>query len=276
MKTQWLWAMMVGGSLCLLGGCASNEAAHDDQAEIAGSEDIAWDESTGEPAPDGEWQPDSGTRSEYEATAEAEPAAAAPAETVATDDGWDPALGPKEDWEAMAEAMGTTADEMAAAMMQYAFPGDHHQHLQRFVGEWDLKASMWMHPSADAQETTGTARVRSMLGGRYFLEELNMSMPEMGGDFEGLCLYGYDKRYDKYFFEWGDSWGTGLMSGEGTCDGAGKVFTYHATYDMPNMPTTEYKSVVTVINPRMHIYEMFSKGPDGEYWQHMEIVYTKR
>ncbi|MCA9312329.1 MAG: DUF1579 family protein [Phycisphaerales bacterium] len=279
MKTRWLWVMLAGGGICVIGGCAS----HDGSTAVAegdGSSDVYVDES-GEGAPEGVWQPDSG-RTEATAPATQPTRTEAPATTMAdatpepvSDPEWDPAWGDQAEWDAMAEGMGMTGAEMMAMVMQYGTPGEHHQRMQQFVGDWNIKSTMWMTPDQSmGKEDTGTSHFRSILGGRYFTEELSMGQ---GAElFEGFCIYGYDRRIDKHFFTWADSWGTGLMHGEGDCDGEGKVFTYYSSYEMPGMPKTQYKSVTTIVNPRMYIFEMFTQGPDGQYWQNMELVYTRR
>ncbi len=266
MKTNLLWALLLTGGMTLLQGCASNNSS-----AISDADDTADVEA-------GVWQEDEAgaedTLVEAEAASDAVTEDEPVAEPVMASDASGPGDGDWE-WDAMAEGTDMSGDEMMAVMMEFASPGEHHEHLNHFVGDWNIKSTMWVTPeSGEAMEMEGKAHVRSILGGRYLTEDV--SMGEGMQEFQGFCLTGFDKRTDKYFYEWADTWGTGTMRGEGECDGSGKVFTYYASYDMPGMGVTEYKSIITIVNPRMHIFEMFTKGEDGDYWQNMELVYTRQ
>ncbi|MEQ8745836.1 DUF1579 family protein [Pyruvatibacter sp.] len=165
-------------------------------------------------------------------------------------------------------------EEMMAAYMEASTPGEHHEHLSHFVGSWTYTSKFWEYPGAEPGLSTGTASVRPDLGGRYFVERVEGSFMDM--PFEGRNMMGYDKVAKEYFFAWGDSMSTGIMVGRGQCDGDGKVFTYHATYNDPMAGPQKVKSVVTVVNNNMHIYESFAQDEKGQWWKNMELTYKRR
>ena len=58
-------------------------------------------------------------------------------------------------------ARAQSEQDMMAAHMAAATPGEHHQFLQQFVGSWTLKIKMWQDPSAPPMVSEGEAEVTS-------------------------------------------------------------------------------------------------------------------
>ena len=96
---------------------------------------------------------------------------------------------------------------MEAAWVKHATPGPQHAELQKDVGEWKCEMQEFMMPGSPPQ--TGTAKVTSILGGRFTMEEFKGSM--MGQPFEGIALTGYDNTLGRYDTTWIDSMGTSIM-----------------------------------------------------------------
>ena len=99
----------------------------------------------------------------------------------------------------------------------------------------------------------------------------------MGMPFAGTSIFGYDRFNDEYFTFWIDNMGTGYMTHRGTADASGKVITMEGTHD--DFWTGEKdkwsKMVTTITSDDAHTTAMFVKGPDGNEFKTMEIVYTR-
>ena len=143
---------------------------------------------------------------------------------------------------------------------------------------------MWMNgdPSTKAQESTGTATRKSIMGGRYVTMDVKgkMQMPGMDGkmndfDFAGMGMEGYDNVKQKFVGTWIDNMGTGFMMSEGTYDPSSKAFTY--TSEMEPMPGMKQKvrEVVKVADNKHMMMEWYEER-GGHEVKTMEISYSKK
>ena len=168
---------------------------------------------------------------------------------------------------------------MMAKWMEYATPGEQHERMARFVGSWDIAGTMWEYPGAEGQKSTMTSKVSSILGGRYFVEEVDGSF-DMDGQsmpFQGRGVSGYDNLKKKHIFVWMDTWMTGFLTGEGTASNHGKTITFMSK-DSPNPMTggfDETKMVSEHVNDDKHVDTFYKRGPDGEWFEHMKLVYKR-
>lgn len=171
-------------------------------------------------------------------------------------------------------------DAMMEAMEAMGAPGEQHKRLQHFVGKWDVVAKFYMYPGAEPTVSHCKAVVTSMFEGRFTREEFSGDF-EMGGPepvhFEGLGFNGFDNISQKYIYCWMDSFTTGIMTGEGTLDSSGKLYTF-TSKNAPDPMTGGYKetqSKVKIIDDNKHVAEFFEKGPDGQWFRTMELTYKR-
>ncbi|MCH7702102.1 MAG: DUF1579 domain-containing protein, partial [Planctomycetes bacterium] len=129
------------------------------------------------------------------------------------------------------KAKGEPIDPMAEKMahfMEYmpatSGPGPEHEHLKRSIGKWDVKGTFYM-PGMPPDKSTGTCEFRSILGGRFIVQEYR-TVSDVMGEFSGFGINGFDRIKGKYVSVWMDSMGTGIYLSEGTADPSGKKFTY--------------------------------------------------
>ena len=175
-----------------------------------------------------------------------------------------------------AQPAAMSADEtaMMEKWMAYATPGAEHKVLDAKVGKWTLKGQSWMAPGAPAEEFTGTADIKWILGNRYLEERVDSAM--MGMPFQGVSIAGYDNLKKQYKWTWIDSMGTGFSTAEGSYDPAKKTFSY--TTMMPDCMGGEYKkgrTVETTNGPDSWTMQMYSPDPTGKEFKCMELVYTR-
>lgn len=154
-------------------------------------------------------------------------------------------------------------------------PGPFHKHLEHFVGEWDAKVKFWMDPSMPAEETSGSMSVRWIMDGRFIQEDFKGDM--MGMPFTGMSITGYDNGEGRYVTTWIDSMSTSMMVSYGTCDSAGKVFTYTSESRDPwSGEKISFRLVATILSKDSHKFEMFATVAGNPEAKNMEILYTRK
>ncbi len=169
-------------------------------------------------------------------------------------------------------------DEMKQ-WMELAQPGEEHAEMAKWAGTWHQETKHWMSPGAPPEESTGTAEVKPILGGRFMLEKVKSQMQFAGEvhDFEGIGIFGFDRIQKKHVFVWVNNMSTLIATGEGTADKTGKVITYYSELPNPmNGGKTKVKYVSTVVNDDKYLLEMFGQHPDGSWFRNMEIVSTRK
>ena len=118
---------------------------------------------------------------------------------------------------------GMDQDQMQRMMQlaeELATPGEAHQRLDYFTGEWDTSTTIMGMPSEP-----GTQSIQWILGGRQLQSSVNGTV--MGKPFKGLGLMGYDNYKKKYTSTWCDNQSTTLLTSEGLADQSGKVITLY-------------------------------------------------
>jgi len=166
--------------------------------------------------------------------------------------------------------------EMMKKWQEAMTPGAPHKALAAMEGKWNAEVKDWMGGS-DAPPTVskGTAVNTMVLGGRYLKEDFTSEM--MNQPFQGTGYTGYDNMNKKYVGSWMDNMSTSMMMMEGTMNEKGDVLTMTGKMDDPGTGQhgKPYKSVMTVVSPEKHMYEMFDLSlPEGKQ-KVMEIVYTR-
>lgn len=166
-------------------------------------------------------------------------------------------------------------DAAKAAMMKYAMPGEHHEHLKPMEGTFDAEMKMWMAPGGEPQVSTGLSVNEFVLGGRWLRQTYTSEF--MGNRFEGLGYTGYDSLNENYVGTWMDTMSTYLLTSTGSCDGEGKSFEFTGNmYDPVTRSEGKVRSTMVVNGPDQHTFAMFMVGPDGTEFKNMEIVYTRQ
>lgn len=166
-------------------------------------------------------------------------------------------------------------DEMMKKMAEAAAPGPHHKHLAAMEGDWECMTRFWMAPGEAGETTKGVCKRRWILGGRFLTEEVEGTA--MGKPFSGFGICGYDNVAKKYVSSWCDSMSTGIMSSVGTCDSAGKTFTYLSECnDCISGQLKKLRTTMRVLSASKHVFEMFDAGPDGKEFKNLEVTYTRK
>jgi hypothetical protein len=175
-----------------------------------------------------------------------------------------------------AEKAPEMSEERKAAMMAYeaaATPGPNHAFLAKMAGRWKTTVKMWMVPG-EPEVTEGVSENKMILGGRFLLQEFEGTA--MGKPFKGMGLTGFDNVAMTFTSVWVDNMGTGMMTGTGQLDAAGKVLS---SVDVFNDPTAggpkESRSTLALKDDGSVVMEMYDRMPDGKEVKVLEITYTR-
>ena len=173
-----------------------------------------------------------------------------------------------------AGAMSADEKAMMDVMIKAGTPGANQQMLASLAGDWTYKARMWMNPSAQPIESTGTVNYTTLYGGRYVQGQYRGDM--MGTPFEGLGLMGYDNTSGRFQASWIDNMDTAIMYMAGQYDTAAKTLTYTGQMEDPLKPGTKVnvRQVIRITSPDSHTMEWYETR-EGKEVKTMEIAYNR-
>lgn len=172
-----------------------------------------------------------------------------------------------------------TEAEIMAQVMAFGTPGEHHQHLARWEGDWDLTVKSWMAADAAPSESTAKATSKMIFGGRYLQEKVSgtFDMGDQTWNFEGMAITGYDNQKKQYFSIWLDNMSTARMEEWGTCTPDGKTINTSGTMFVPWMGTeVQVKSKARLVDANTRVLESWLPDHTGKMYKHMEITYKRR
>lgn len=178
------------------------------------------------------------------------------------------------------KTQGQPAMDPQEAMKKYqeaSTPGAGHRALDHYVGSWDIAVKMWWEgPDKPPAETTGTAEVKWILGGRYLQENLTCQM--MGQTLQGIGTTGYDNLKKKYVTSFIDNMSTALITSEGTVDASGKVLTSYGKMDdaVTGERDKAVKYVSRIISKDKHVFEIYDLAGTPKEFKAMEMTYTRK
>ncbi|MGH7244077.1 MAG: DUF1579 domain-containing protein [Phycisphaerales bacterium] len=173
-----------------------------------------------------------------------------------------------------ADMMQGMDPQKAKEMQQSMEPGEQHKLLLQFVGDWDVKAKMWMAPGAPPMESVGVATTKPDFGGRFVFMTYKSDM--MGQPFEGRLTMGYNNSAKQNEAVWIDNMSTGMWISTGSASSDGKVFTYTGTFVEPDGSKKTTREVTTFSSPNNYVSEFFETGADGKENKMMELTYTRK
>ena len=169
--------------------------------------------------------------------------------------------------------MSEEATAQMNAWMELAEPGEHHEHLARFVGRWESEIKMWMEPDGEPMTSPAMAEARMVLGGRYV--EWEFSGMFGGMPFEAKELDGYNNGEQRYESTWADNFGTMIINYTGQCEDDGNVRTMKGEFfDPMSGGQIAQRATYTWIDDDNWLYESYMTQ-DGTEFKNMEIHYTR-
>ncbi len=167
--------------------------------------------------------------------------------------------------------------EMQAEMeawMKLAQPGEHHEHMKPYVGQWKGDVRMWMAPGAEPMLNEAMVDVSMIMDGRYL--EWKQTGDFGGMPFEGRAIEAYNNGDARYESMWIDNFGTLILFYTGSCSDDGKSRVMTTQFNDPvKGGTIQYKGVYTWVDDDHLNYEAFMDKGDGEF-KNLEIAYERQ
>ncbi|MCA9299048.1 MAG: DUF1579 domain-containing protein [Phycisphaerales bacterium] len=163
--------------------------------------------------------------------------------------------------------------EMEQKWMEAMTPGEAHERIVKSAGTWHAKIRYMMDPAMGWQETEGTMRNTSILGGRWVRQDFE---GDFGGmPYQGLGYIGYDNMTGEYISTWCDNMSTGLMVMKGTYDAANKTYEFKGEFNDAVMGKGKQRDVVRVLGDDAEVMEMYQTLPGQPERLVMEMTYTR-
>lgn len=161
--------------------------------------------------------------------------------------------------------------EAMQAMAAAAQPGPMHADLMKRAGDYTTTTTFYA-PGTEPQQSTGTARLKSILGGR-FLEEEN-SGDSFGAPYSGLRLYGYNNGSKQYEAIWIYNGSTAFLVLDGGSEDNGKTVRYSGAFLGPNGVRETLRVTVTQQDDDHFVVRLLGQGP-GDTTSTLETVYAR-
>ncbi len=172
-------------------------------------------------------------------------------------------------------AMSEEDAKVMAAWAALAQPGEHHQFLNHFVGNWNITTRIYIGgPGSPPMVSSGTSEISWVLGKRFLMERMKSKM--MGMWYEGMGMTGYDNYRNMYVGSWADSMGTQMLSTKGARNASSNRLTLYGEMDEPMLKVVgrAVKYVTEIINDKKHVFTIIDLHA-GDDHKVLEITYTR-
>ncbi|MFZ3243876.1 MAG: DUF1579 family protein [Candidatus Acidiferrales bacterium] len=162
-------------------------------------------------------------------------------------------------------------DQAMQALAEAATPGPIHAELMKRAGDYTTTATFYA-PGAEPQQSLGTAKFKSILGGR-FLEEEN-SGDSFGAPYSGLRLFGYNNGSKQYEAIWIYNGSTAFLVLDGASDDNGKTVRYSGAFLGPGGARQTLRVTITQQDDDHFVVKLLGEGP-GDSTSTLETDYTR-
>jgi hypothetical protein len=153
-------------------------------------------------------------------------------------------------------------------------PGPIHEGMAKRAGQYTTATRFALSPEAKPEETTGTAKITSVVDGHFLLEENAGKM--LGQEYKGLRLWGYNGAAGQFEATWTYSQATGMMRLVGTSKDEGQTINWTATADQAKGSKMTLHAVTRLQGPDQFTVELYMKQPDGKKGPAFVTTYTRK
>jgi hypothetical protein len=149
-----------------------------------------------------------------------------------------------------------------------------HEQLARLAGDYTTFSKFWIKPGDEPRVSKGTAKITSVLGGRFLLEENTGT--QFGQPFQGLRLSGYNSGTKQYQASWVWSRTSAIMTMTGTSKGDGKPIEWMGTFTDEKGEKQTLHVITRTLDADQFVVELFAKTPDGKKGPTLETTYVRK
>jgi hypothetical protein len=160
--------------------------------------------------------------------------------------------------------------KMMEMWMKLNAKGEQHAEFQESVGTWGAVEKHFMGETSF--EGKGSCKIRTILDGRYLIQEYQSESPM--GKYEGFGITAYDNMKKQYVMVWLDSMSTGVFTSHGVKKG--NTITYRGKQEMPDGTMMHHRMVLKEQGPDKMTFTMHGRTADEkEFKKKMELVYKR-
>jgi hypothetical protein len=165
-------------------------------------------------------------------------------------------------------------DDKEQAFKQAGMPGEFHQKLRVFAGEWDGQAKCYEPGAPTPKESRTNMHSAMIMGGKFLHLKVNGTMNDE--PFDGFGVIGYNNATRQYESSWIDSTSTDVCYMTGNADSQGKIFTFTGDVTDPTTNKTAKARQVwrSVANDKATL-EFYMTGADGKETKMGDVTLTK-
>ncbi len=149
--------------------------------------------------------------------------------------------------------------KMMKAFMEAAKTGPIHKKLVEGAGDWVWETVSYMGPGGAPIKGEMKVHARSILGGRFLVEEVVGKT--MGQSFTGMAITGYDNVRKEYQSLWMDSMSTRMTLSTGKENKKGEVHFSGTMVDVVSPKGRPFRSVTLDRGKDHHEFKMFDSIP---------------
>lgn len=161
-----------------------------------------------------------------------------------------------------------------AAMNGAAKPGAPQAALAKLAGDYTTALKFFMQQGVAPAESSGSAKISVVLGGRFLLEE--NSSTTFGQAVSGLRMYGYNNVTKEYEAVWTYTMSTAMLKMAGTSSDGGKTIELSGTVDEPGMGHVPLHARIRQVDDNQFVVTLSSNGPDGKEVAFEETTYNRK
>lgn len=153
-------------------------------------------------------------------------------------------------------------------------PGNQHDLLNSFVGDWDVDVVSWRDPKSNPERSKGRSSSTWILGYRYVREKF-VSL-EKGPRYEGLGFLGYDAGAKMFTTIWMDSLNTSIATAQGVLDPTTATFELRGEiYDPLLGRTKETRTFIRLLSKDSYEVSMIDRSAGGTEFKSLEMTYRR-
>jgi hypothetical protein len=149
-----------------------------------------------------------------------------------------------------------------------------HEELARLAGDYSTVSKFCMKPGDEPLASKGTARITSILGGRFLMEENTGT--QFGQPFQGLRLVGYNSGTKQYQASWTYSMSTAIMCLTGTSKRLGKPIEWTGSFTDDKGEKHILHVITRKTDADQFVVQLFGKTADGQNGPTLETTYVRK
>jgi hypothetical protein len=149
-----------------------------------------------------------------------------------------------------------------------------HEELARFAGDYSTVSKFWMKPGDEPLASKGTARITSVVGGRFLMEENTGT--QFGKPFQGLRLVGYNRGTKQYQASWTYSMSTAIMCLTGNSKGHGKPIEWTGSFTDEKGEKHTLHVITRKIDADQFVVQLVGRTADGQNGPTLETTYFRK